>query len=233
MLSPAISHIAEDGGMDTKVAKDTIKVIRKEQKRRWSRLPDHQDAAYDQWLFIDEPFVNDLYLMLLVAIRHQVERELVRLAAQMTGDGKALSREQYQTRIQDERRLLRNKDGWKKLVAKLKLKSCAEWDTSMESLRLLANSYKHEPSGRPDNKLLKHLKLDLKRKYAPLPESSCVREGLAVSINLQKNADYGDIAEGLLKRSDRFLAAVKQQSGLSEVKSSGRLQSFSPDDFEC
>jgi hypothetical protein len=49
----------------------------------------------------------------------------------------------------------------------------------METLRLIANSNKHETSGRPDNDLLRHLELDLKRTYAPLAESDAVREALA------------------------------------------------------
>jgi hypothetical protein len=216
--------------MDTKVAKDTIKVIRKERKRRLSRLPNHPDAAYDRWLFSDEPFVNDLCLMLLVAIRHQVERELLGLAARMNGGEKPLSRKQYQQQVEDERKLLRKK-GWSKLIAKLKLKAFADWGTSMETLRLLANSYKHAPSGRPDNDLLKHLKLGLRRNYAPLPESACLRERLAASLNLEKDADYCTIAEELLKRADCFLAEVKQQPGLCKVK--WGAVSLSLEDAEC
>src|SRR5713226_7182931 len=141
--------------MDTKVARDTIQIIRKERKRRLSRLSDHPDVANQQWRYSDGPFVNDLCLMLMVAIHHQVERELVGFAARMAGDGKPISEEQYQQRVQVEREYWRNRNTKRKVVAKLKLMSFSEWDTSMETLRLLANSNKHHPSGKPDEGLLK------------------------------------------------------------------------------
>jgi hypothetical protein len=53
------------------------------------------DLASDQWQFGDEPFVNELCLILLVAVWHQVEREVIWLAARVTGDGKQITREQY------------------------------------------------------------------------------------------------------------------------------------------
>lgn len=83
----------------------------------------------------------------------------------------------------------------------------------METLRLLANSYKHAPHGGPDNDLLKHLKEHLKfrrrRKYASLPESHRLREGLALSLGLGKDTDYCDIAEEFVGLADRFLGKVK------------------------
>jgi hypothetical protein len=38
------------------------------------------DAAWEQWLFDDLPFINEVRLMLLVAVGHRVERELITLA---------------------------------------------------------------------------------------------------------------------------------------------------------
>jgi hypothetical protein len=67
--------------METGILKEVIAVIRAEQQRRASLLTDEDpNFAYDHWLFKDEPFVNELCLMLLVTLRHHVERELVRLA---------------------------------------------------------------------------------------------------------------------------------------------------------
>ena len=85
--------------------------------------------------------------------------------------------------------------------------------------------------GRANETLLRHLDLDLKRKYAPLAESSCVREGLAAYLGLEKDADYCDIAEELLRHAAGFLKAVKQQPGLSRVKHGA--VSFLSEDFEC
>src|SRR5947209_17323848 len=127
--------------MDTKVAKATIDVIRRERKRRRSRLPDHSDAAYDQWLFWDSPFVNELCLMVLVAIHHQIERELIQVAAQKTDDGKPLSRAAYQERLRIERG--KWKSDRKSTITKLKLDSFPGWNRDLEALRQLANSYKH------------------------------------------------------------------------------------------
>jgi hypothetical protein len=214
--------------MDTRVVRDTIEVIKRERKRRRSRLPDHHEAAYDQWMFWDLPFVNELCLMLLVAIHHQLEHELIRVAAQKTGDGKDLSRVQYQERLQAER--ARWKTDRKSIIAKLNLNSFPEWNREFEVLRQIANSYKHTPWRRPDDKLLKLLKLDLALNYAPIAESDAIREGLAVHLKMRKNAEYPAIATRLLKRMDAFLALVKAQPSLSKVNW-GRV-SFHPKDFE-
>lgn len=45
--------------MDAKVAKDMIKVVRKERERRLARLPEDPDAADHVRLYTDEPFIND------------------------------------------------------------------------------------------------------------------------------------------------------------------------------
>lgn len=208
--------------MDTTVAKGMIRVIRAEKKRRLTRLSDEDsEAAYDQWISFDELFVNELCLILLVAIRHQVERELVLLAACVTNDGKDLDRKQYQQNVKAEREgLKKNKKdggGWEPLITKLKLESFTEWASSMETLRLLANCCKHDPSRKPDQKLLAHLKLK-PANYMPLPESSCFQEGLAASVNLPNKADYCAIAEKLLNRAERFIADVQKQPMVSRVK---------------
>ena len=81
------------------------------------------------------------------------------------------------------------------VIEKLGLKEFRAW-THMETLRQLANCYKHDPSGRPDPKLLGHLKMELvpKRRpltvdYAPLPESDYFRAGLARSLSLLRSEE--------------------------------------------
>jgi hypothetical protein len=214
--------------MDTRVVKDTIEVIRRERKRRRARLPDNYDAAHDRWLFWDLPFVNELCLMLLVAIHHQLEHELIRIAAKKTDDGNDLSQAQYQERLRAER--ARWKTDRKSIIAKLSLNSFPEWNREFEALRQIANSYKHTPWRKPDDKLLKLLSLDLTLNYAPIAESDAIREGLAVYLKMRKNAEYPAIATKLLKRADAFLTAVGSQPGLSKVHR-GRV-SFHPKDFE-
>ena len=204
--------------MDTKLARETLSVIRKERKQRLASLPDHPDAADAQWLFSDEPFINELCLILLVAIRHQVERELLSLASRATDDGATLTHEQYRARVKAIRQRLRQKDGWMAVCSTLRLDSFPDWNDAMETLRLLANCYKHAPSQGPEPDLLRHLQLDEARNYAPLPESSGVREGLTLSLGLGKETDYCEIAEEFLSRADRFLKGVQEQPFISRVK---------------
>jgi hypothetical protein len=148
-----------------------VSVIRAERQRRLTLLKDEDgDWAYDQWLFTDEPFVNELCLVLLVAIRHQIERELLRLLARLTVGGNEVGGSEYRRRLRNERKLLRKRDGWTNAIARLDLRTFPEWHSSIETLRLLANRYKHDPLGDPDEGLLKHLQLDL-TKCASLPET--------------------------------------------------------------
>jgi hypothetical protein len=153
---------------------------------------------------------------------------MVQIAALVTSDGRELDGDQYRQRVQDEREKLRS-SGWKDLIAKLKLTASAEWGTSMKTLQLLANTYKHSPQAIPDEDLLKHLGLDLSVNYATLPESRSLREGLAVSLGLQSNSNYCDIADELLVRASRFLAYVQPRVVLSPVKF--EVLSFNPSTF--
>ena len=99
----------------------------------------------------------------------------------------------------------------------------------MKTLQLLANSFKHNPSGQPDKQLLKHLNLALTVKYASLPESRCFRAGLATSLNLTKDADYCEIADELLHRVDRLFADVRKTAPLRKIKNSAAP--FGSDEF--
>ncbi len=187
-----------------------IGVIRSESKRRSALLRDEDpDFAYDQWLFTDEPFVNELCLVLVVAIRHQVERELIRLAARVTRDGKDIDGKEYQQNVQKERERLRKADGWKNLSVTLSLTSSPEWESSIETLRLLANSYKHEPWEKPEAALLAHVKADVSLNYASLSESHLLRERVAECIGLPNDASYCDIAEEFLARAAKFVEDVQ------------------------
>ena len=120
--------------MGSKIAKEMIGVIKAEKRRRSDQLEDEDpDAAYDQWLFTDEPFINEMCLMVLVALHHQVERELVFLAAR-ANVGPTITRQRYQQNVKDQREQVR-REGRKKLTATLKLSSFPEWDNSIETLR--------------------------------------------------------------------------------------------------
>jgi hypothetical protein len=203
--------------MDARILKDIIAVIKTEQQRRASLLTDEDpNIADDQWLFTDAPFVNELCLMLLVTLRHHVERELVRLAAR-ADDGKEISGQQYRDKVRDLRDQVRSAKGWKTISTKLKLNSCAEY-TCMEALRLLSNSYKHDPFLEPDENLLQSLKLKAGVNYAPLSESDSLQEGLAVLVGLGKDAVYCDTAERFVDKASIFLADVEKRTNFSRVK---------------
>jgi len=106
---------------------------------------------------------------------------------------------------------------WTEINARLKLKSC-EGERQIEALRLLANSYKHDPSKKPDEDLLKLLNLETGVTYAPLAESDGLREGLASFISLERDADYCDIAETFVTIVDRFIDDVQKKTQLSRVR---------------
>jgi hypothetical protein len=149
----------------------------------------------------------------------------------LTVDGNEIDGTKYLERLREERERLKRRDGWTNAIVKLNLTEFPEWRTSIETLRLLSNCYKHDPSGDPDEELLSHLKLDLTVKYASLPESRCFREGLAVSLGLDKGTDYCTIVDQFLTTANLFLAAVEKQPRIAQVK--WGAVSLSPDDAVC
>ena len=209
------------------ILKEMITVIRAEEQRRVSLLTDKDpNFAYDQWVFKHEPFVNELCLMLLVTLRHQVERELIGLAARAADDGKEISVKQYQEKV---KQLRKGKAwDWTEIKNRLKLESCEEY-ASVEALRLLANSYKHDPSMEPSEDLLKWLNIETGVNYAPLPESDSLREGFAAFIGLEKGTTYCDIVDRFVDIASDFLANVQSRTKLSRVK--WGAASFKPSDF--
>jgi hypothetical protein len=219
--------------VDTKILKDMITVIRTEQERRTSLLQNEDpNFAYDQWLLTDGPFLNELCLMFLVTLRHQIEREMVGLAARSDEKQMQISDREYQENINQLRRT--NKKGqnigwdWKEIYKRLKLETCKNYEF-IEALRLLSNLYKHEPSLAPDEDLLNLLHLEIGVNYASLPESDALREGFAKFLGLSDDADYCDIAERFVDISNTFITTVKSMTKLSKVKW-GAI-SLNPDDF--
>lgn len=210
--------------MEIDTLKQMIAVIRVEEQRRASLLTDQdQKFAYDQWLFTDKPFVNELCLMLLVTLRHQIEKELIWLAARAVDDEEISDQQFYENLNQ-----LRKTNGLEKIKDRLKLGSSEGYQCT-EALRLLANSYKHDPYMEPDHKLLDLLELETGVNYAPLPESDSLREGLAAFIGLEKDAGYCDIAERFVNIAKDFLVTVQSRTKLSRVKRSP--VSLNPRDF--
>lgn len=214
--------------MDTRILKEIIALIRTEQERRSLSLKD-QDYAYDHWIFWDEPFLNELCLMFLVTLRHQIEREIVGLAARTADGGREISDQQHKERL---KQLRRGKDDWDwgKIKQRLTQWSCDKWN-KLDVLRLLSNSYKHDLLTKPGRELLDKLQLNPELPYAPLPESCEFRNGLAKFIGLdEEKADYCDIAESFVDIANEFLAEVQSCTKLSKVKW-GRV-SLKPSNFE-
>jgi len=222
--------------MDARILKEIIALIRKEQEQRPSLLcAEDQDYINDYWPHFDDRFLNELCLMFLVTLRHQIEREIIGLAARTADDGREISRFQYTERIgqlQLGGKTSRNLK-WKEIEKRLGLNDCENYKY-MQVLRLLANSYKHDFSTKPTEKLLKELAKELgpdpENNYAALQESDSLRKRLVKLLGLIDGAGYCDIAEGFVDIANNFLAEVKSLTVLSKVKSSGI--SLKPSDFE-
>jgi hypothetical protein len=205
--------------MDTSITKKMIEVIRAERDRRYMDLV--EDKRW--WMHYDEPIINELCLMLLVTIWHQVERELIWIATRVTkaDDGSELDGE-YWKRVEIEREKYRKGGGKGKLIAKLGLDKFDEWK-SMTALNFLANSYKHDPRSTPaDKDLANLLRLNQDAQSTPLAENQELREKLAESLGLREGsdpwgdgADYCDIADAFLDRAASFLKKVAAQPGLN------------------
>ncbi|HEX6901991.1 MAG TPA: hypothetical protein VF789_19890 [Thermoanaerobaculia bacterium] len=203
--------------MESGILKEMVSVIRAEQQRRESLRTDEGPEAYYAWCFENEPIINELCLMLLVTLRHQIERELVWLAGLAADDGHEISFQQHDERVKELKGKGRISWDWKKIEKRLRFKSC-EGFKYVEALRHLANSYKHDPSVEPAGDLIEFLDLPSTVRCAPLPQSDRFREKLATFIGLEKHAPYCDIAEHFIDIADAFLERVKAQVTLSKLK---------------
>lgn len=214
--------------MELSDARAFINLVVAETGRREALLKDADpDYAYDRWMSTDLPFLHDLSLQFLVAIRHDIERRLLYFAVCATGHGKAIKRAEYDSRL---KALLAMPLGsrWKEIQARLNPANSANFK-SVEALRLLANSYKHDPHSQPDKKLIDFLGLDAKLTYATLPESGELQKGLALLVGLSEKAGYADITQRFVEHAEQFLKEVQSRNLLSKV-SWGRISNgdFAP-----
>jgi hypothetical protein len=201
--------------MDFTTSKAVLAVIRQEADRR-NAVPRDPDWEYEQWL-ADTAFTYELCLIFLVALRHQLERELVKLAACAGYGGAEITRVQYQQSLDDLRKVGSGATDWKKVNGRLSITSTNR-PSPIETLRLLANAYKHDPNTQPDQLLITHLGLKTTINYAELPESDALREGLAVNVGLANNSDYISIAERFIDEVQSFLDEIKKRVPLSRVR---------------
>jgi hypothetical protein len=204
--------------MEISDAKGFIDLVTQASRRRRDELLNEFDReyAYDHWANIDLPFFHDLSLLFLVAIRHHIERRLLHFAACASGHGNPIEGSEYDRRVEELRAMKNNKKKWEEIDTRLTFSQCKHYKT-IEALRHLANSYKHDPLSEPDTELLEHLELDPKLKYARLPESDKLQKGLALFLELPENAGYADITEQFVERARQFLEDVQSRNTLSEV----------------
>lgn len=161
--------------------------------------------------------------MLLVTLRHHVERQLVDFAARAVDGGKTISGNEYEARLQKMRRI--NSQGrsvgwkWEEINQPLGIgsKCLSGKEKCVEALRLLANSYKHDPSIEPAEDLKNFLHLP-RVAYAPLPESDLVRQELGKLIGLSEDAPYWEIVEAYVAIVTDYLRELENRTSLSKVQ---------------
>lgn len=206
--------------MNSSLLKEMVAAVKSEWIKRGKPLPGEDgESARSRWVFAEEALLNELCLALLVVLRHEVERELVRIMARNGEGGKEITGQQYADKVRRAQRTMRDgKNGWGHLEDNLKLPSCEGWK-AMKGLRLLTNSYKHNPWKRPSRELLKFLDLEPLGKYAWLPESGTVRAGVGALVNLEPEADYCEIAEQFVRVANEFILEIQRQVKLSPVRS--------------
>lgn len=216
--------------------KEIIAVVKREEERRRSELDDKEpDYASDRWQYTDRPFFNGLYLMLLVHLRHQIERELLELAARVNKGVKQITRQQHLDNVEKLKRTSKkgNTLGWDcgKVREMLNMEHSEQYGF-LKPLQHLSNCYKHDFLTKPDDKLKKSLGLSMNVQYAPLDASDDVQKGFAKLLGLSEDAVYSEIAEKFIDIATDFLAEVKREKAtvLSEIKPS--IASFNPDTFE-
>jgi hypothetical protein len=144
----------------------------------------------------------------------------------------SLSSNEFGDELATQREFLRSNNGWNLLAQRLNFDTDSENWYPLETLHLLANSSKHSPAGQPEEKLIKHLKLDANRTYAPFVESNCFQEGLAASVHLAKDSPYTEIADKMLELAGGFLQSVRGKNTLSDSET-GVLSLMKKDDFAC
>lgn len=216
--------------MKTDLITSIIELIKSEEERRNDNLPrDNPDLTCDQWIFDDLPILNGHYLLVLVLVWHEIEKELLRLAARADENATIkISRQDYREEVK-RLRGIGNKKRWTTIEGRLHIKSFDDHEI-LDVLRLVVNCYKHDPSDRPDDELLKKLALDTGTPYAPLAESFAFQKALARFVGIDEDSGYSEIAKKFVLSSRQFLREVKMGASLRPFKR--ETVSFRPSDAE-
>lgn len=212
--------------MNTDLARRMLALARQERDRRAENASQSPGYAED-WLLVDEPFVNEICLVVLVAVYHQIERELVLLGARIAPGRDVISHADYEANVQRIKAAVRDRptNGWQDLTRCLDLTNRPEWK-SLQALRLIANGYKHDPFGGISGELLDHLGLSPtisespRITYAGIADSLEFRERLAIYLGLAARSDYADIGEAFLSRAERFIGSIAELPQICRITSS-------------
>lgn len=87
--------------MNTDLIRSLVGLVEAEdQNRKNARSSMSPEAACNQATFYDAPFVNELYLLVLLFVRHKVEKEVLNIATLSTErDDSPISRDDYRNEV--------------------------------------------------------------------------------------------------------------------------------------
>jgi len=146
---------------------------------------------------LDQKFLNEFYLLVLVFVWHQSEKDLVQLAARadetLTTE---LTADEYK---EDVLRLSRPRS-WFEISGRLGPgPEISQYRVCWDILRPSVNLYKHGPFDKPNEDLLRNLGLDPAENYASLADSGDVREALCSELGFPKDERYSGIADAFIQ----------------------------------
>ncbi len=199
------------------LARKMLAVLRDERLRLGAR-PVIPELGYDSWRD-DNATIGEMCLALLVSLRHEIERNLIWLAARSGRAGAPLSRDEYFGSVRKISKL--GGKLYPTLEKRLGLTEIPVWKKELDLLRLLTNCFKHDPFGQPEQadkvKGLRQ-KLGLRAtNYAPLAESQGVVDALNRDLGVADHGDWIEIAGKFIAVSENFLDEVALRAGLQPV----------------
>lgn len=217
--------------MNAKLIKSLIELVKTEElSRENARSSMSPDAADCQATFYDTPLTNELYLLVLLFMWHEIEKEILLLAALSGSQATSpITRDEYRKEVV-RLETLRPDKRKKELEKRLPALDQGAWDL-LDVLRLLANSFKHDPFDKPSDVLLKRLGLPENMNYAPLSESGAVRFGLGRFLGIGEGVEFSEIVDAVRKFCDRILFMLRAGTHLRSFEMGERV-SLNPDGFE-
>ena len=216
--------------MNTQLIKALVELVKSEEHNRaTARHSMSPDEAYYHATFHDTPLTNELYLLVLLFVWHHIEKEIVLLAAlSAVRSPSPITRDEYGKEVRRIEALGQGKRR-KELEQLLPKIDTRDWDF-LDTLRLLANSFKHDPFGKPKDVLLKRLGLSENMNYASLSESGAVRFGLGKFLGIRDDVEFSEIVEAVCKTCDRLLFLLRAATPLRSFEY--ERVSLHPETFE-